>query len=106
MDTLRQDVLQAGDMSANITSDVITLNNIEHIAVRAVWTGTPTGTLFLECSTDNVNWFELDNVAVTGVADSQLWIDKNAPYRFARVRYSFTGGVGSLDVHAIKKGDK
>ena len=106
MDTIRQNVLEAGDMSGNVTSEPITLNNIEHLAVKADWTGTPTGTLFLECSTDNVDWFELDNVALAGVADSQLWIDKNASYRWARVRYSFTAGVGNLNVHAIKKGDK
>jgi hypothetical protein len=65
-----------------------------------------TCTLYLECSTDNQNWFELDNVALAGAADNQLWIDKNASYRWARLRYAFTAGVGTLNVHAIKKGDK
>jgi hypothetical protein len=106
MDTIRQDIISAGDLSGNLTTDPITLNNILHISVFAEWAGTPTGTLYLECSTDNNNWFELSNVALAGAADNQLWIDKNAPYRWARLRYAFTAGVGTLNVHAIKKGDK
>ena len=77
------------------------------MGLHAVWTGTPAGNIILEVSAQKgqATVFEpLDTVAVAG-AGSQLWLDRNAPYLWARVRFVGAGG-GQLNVSAISKGDQ
>lgn len=108
MDTVGKRLLIAGDMSGNLVSDVYCLDNMEHISTNCVYAGTPTGNLVYEVSSDMsnpVNWNTLASVPVAGAAGGQLWLDRNAPYKYLRITYAFTAGVGSLDVNIIAKGD-
>jgi hypothetical protein len=108
MDTLGKHLLIAGDMSGNLVSEVFCLDNMIHVSTNCNYVGTPTGNLVYEvCSdmSDPVNWQTLATTAVAGAAGGQLWLDRNAPYKYLRVTYAFTAGVGTLDVNIIAKGD-
>ena len=107
MNTIAKRVFVSTDMTGTIVSEIVDLNNMEHLGIHAVWTGAPTGDLHFEVSgqigTPTV-WEIFDTASVAG-AGSQYWIDRNVPYRWARLRYQPTGGTGTIDADAISKGD-
>lgn len=108
MDTIGKRLITNGDMSGNLTSESFCLDNMEHISVNCNYVGTPTGNLVYEISSDMsdpTNWQTLATVAVAGAAGGQIWLDRNAPYKYMRITYAFTSGVGTLNVNIIAKGD-
>jgi hypothetical protein len=108
MDTIGKRLLVNGDMSGPLTSEVFSLENIEHLSANCNYTGTPTGTLTYEISSDMgspVNFQTLASVPVAGAAGGQIWLDRNAPYQWMRISYTPTAGVGTLNVNVIAKGD-
>jgi hypothetical protein len=107
MDTIGKRLFQDTDMTGTLVSEPVDLNNMVHIGIHNKWTGTPAGDLFFEVSGElgePTIWETLDSASVSG-AGTQFWIDRNAPYKWARVRYVPTGSTGLLTSHAITKGD-
>lgn len=97
-----------GDMSANITSQVVDGRYLEQIKWQLIWTGAPVGTFSLEESLDYNpvtkigTW--LDNgVVITGPSGSpnsaMINLCDRAPC-FYRLVYTATSGSGSLSVYA------
>jgi hypothetical protein len=108
MDTIGKHLLIAGDMSGNLVSEHFCTDNMEHMSVNCVYTGTPTGDLIYEISSDMsapTNWQPLATVPVAGAAGNQIWLDRNAPYKYIRISYTFTAGLGTLNINVIAKGD-
>ena len=107
MDTLGTRMFAAADMSGTIISEVVDLENMIHLGIHAVWTGAPTGDMYMEVSgqmgTPSV-WEVFDSKSIAG-SGSQFWIDRNIPYRWARVRYVPTAGTGTIECDGIAKGD-
>lgn len=107
MDTVGIKLFVDQDMTNALTSDSVSLNNMLHIGMHAEWTGTPQGTLFFEVSGqigEPTVWETFDSVAING-AGTQFWLDRNAPYIWARIRYVPTASTGDLTVYAVTKGD-
>ena len=107
MDTVGKTLFQDEDMTGTLTSEPVDLNNMMHIGIHNVWTGTPAGDIYFEVSGelgDPTTWETLDSASVAG-GGTQFWIDRNAPYKWARVRYVPTGSTGLLTSHSITKGD-
>jgi hypothetical protein len=108
MDTIGKRIIANGDMSGNLTSDVLSLNNMLHFSVHAIWNGSPEGQLIIEASGElgqPLSWAQLSSEVVAG-AGQKIWLDRNTPYKWLRVRYVRTNGIGTLEIHAITKGDK
>ena len=108
MDTLGQRLTENADLSAPFTSEILSLENILHYSVHATWTGAPVGTLFIDISGEigqPLNWAQLASVAVSG-SGNQIWMDRNAPYKWVRLRYVPTSGTGSMTIHSIIKGSR
>jgi len=108
MDTIGKRLFVAQDMSGTLISEVIDLNNMVHLGIHAKWTGTPSGDLYFEVSGEigsPTTWETFDTATVSG-SGSQFWIDRNVPYRWARLRYEPTASTGIMDADAIAKGDK
>jgi hypothetical protein len=113
-------VFNAGDMSlASITSDTINLENILYLAVQAIWTGTPTGTIKLQGSCDTgktiagnldgvsvTNWTDITSatLAPSGAAGSGFIEIKETGIKWARLVYTRSGGSGSLTARFNAKG--
>lgn len=107
MDTIGKRLFTNEDMTGTLVSEPVSMNNMLHIGIHNTWTGTCTGEIYFEVSGDigqPVNWEILDSAPVSG-AGSQYWIDRNAPYKWARVRYVPTANTGLLTSHSITKGD-
>jgi hypothetical protein len=107
MDTVGKRLFDNTDMTGTLVSEPVDLNNMIHIGIHNTWSGTPAGDLYFEVSGElgePVNWEALDSASIAG-AGSQFWIDRNAPYRWARVRYVPTGSTGFLTSHVVTKGD-
>lgn len=108
MDTLGKRLFQDEDMTGTLVSEVLDLENIQYLGVHCKWTGTPNGTLYFECSGEigaPTTWEEFDNVPVAG-SGSQFWIDREVPYRWARIRYVPSSSTGLLSADSILKGDR
>lgn len=99
-------IVTDGNMTSNITSDVVDLSKTDGYAVFAKWTGSPNGTIKIQVSVDGSNYVDLDGstTAVSGAGDA-LWEITTAYYDKVRVVFTFTSGSGTLNVHINGKGD-
>lgn len=116
-------VITAGSMTgtATITSASIPIDQLIGIALQAVWTGTPNGTIKLQGSVDGptgqtqvsnggpdtiANWTDISDssYSITGVAGNFLWDFDQPNFRNIRVVYTNTSSTGTLNVKACLKG--
>lgn len=112
-------LISAGDMSGNLTSNGIDLQQLGMGAIQAVWTGAPTGTLILQVSCDIVlaslgtnpsanvtHWSDYTSTsqALTGSAGDFTWNFYPSGYRWIRLKYTFTSGSGALTATFNGKG--
>ena len=109
INTVPKRLFKDADMSSTLVSDPIDLRSFEHVAYHIVWSGaTASGDVYLDISAEiggPVSWENIATVNVAG-AGSQLWLDRNAPYIWARVRYVPASGTGLLQADVILKGDE
>lgn len=105
MNTNRINLWDNEDMTGTIISPVVDLNAVLHMSVQVTWIGTPTGDLYLEVSNNQTDWELLATAAVAG-AGAQMWMDRNTPYVFIRLRYVPTASTGTITGISITKGDE
>jgi|ERR1019366_776568 hypothetical protein len=101
------------DMTTSFSSRPIWLGHICNYAIQLVFTGSPVGTLNLQCSNDPglpdggtspqalnvVNWTDvLNSSQAISAAGNHVWDVQNAGYTWVRVNYVATSGSGSLTV--------
>ena|SRR3984957_17916264 len=107
------------DASVSQTSESVNLNYRYGIAIQAVLTGTPVGTLSLQGSCDFgapnnpqaggnnqvVNWTDISGSAspVTG-AGTASWNYQGAFYKWIRLIYTSSSGTGTITVRSNSKG--
>lgn len=114
-------IINAGDMSGNLTSQVLILQRLPGISFDIKWTGTPTGTFSVQVSntvtlnsegsiSNAGNWTTLPSSAFTGTypvpsgsADNGFLDIVGTEAYAVRVLYNFTGGSGSLTVTPCAK---
>lgn len=76
------------------------INQLHNLGLDVRFTGTPTGTLTVECSNDNVTFTALTfSPALTQPSGSALniLIDLNqVPFRYLRTSYTNSSGSGTL----------
>lgn len=101
-------IISAGNMAGDLVSSVLPLQFEDNIALQLVWTGTPTGTLEVQASMDQVTWtaipFDPAIIQPAGSA-SACFIDMNqVATPFLRVTYTAGSGSGTLTVKACGKG--
>lgn len=89
----------SGDMSADLTSNPVTVNQYQTFAVQVSFAGSsPTGTLTLEAS----NYLNGDYVTVTNSSQAisadgtHMWNVYGAAYWFIRVKFTRASGTGTM----------
>jgi hypothetical protein len=106
-----------GSMTGNITSPVTSIHWLDNVGVQLNFTGTPTGTFFVDVSADYTqdtngtvidagNWvpITLPSTPVASGAAGSIFIDLNqlaAPW--IRVRYVATSSTGILNAFVTGK---
>lgn len=91
-------------------SDPFDLEMVTGYSIQAVWTGAPTGILFIQVSNDFIspptNWTLMDPslVNTAGVANNHLWKQHMAAFRWIRFGYAFNSGSGTLNTRLSCKG--
>lgn len=100
-------VISAGTMGGDLTQATYTdIQNMDNVSVQLVWTGTPTGTFYVDGSLDKATWTALSlspSAAAAGAASSIL-IDLNQlSFPYIRVRYVRTSGTGTLNAYISGK---
>jgi len=94
-------IVDAGDMSANVTSPETQVKNLDQITYEVVWSGTsPVGEVTVETQVKDV-WqaIALPTISVSG--NSGITINSASHFHKLRLVYTATSGIGSLDVSII-----
>lgn len=112
-------ILTACDMSTtSCVSKGVDLNQLNLASMQAVYTGSPTGTLKVQVSTDNVpvglgsnpgsnvvNWTDYTGSSVSiSAAGNTLYNMSFVGYRWARLVYTKGSGTGSISATLTGKG--
>lgn len=96
-------IVNAGDMSSNVTSLPIQLDQDFGYSVQAVWAGTPSGTFLVEVSNDKLTWVIHPQSPVTfaGQDGTIMWnINGTMNYFWARLIFISSSGPGLLTATA------
>lgn len=85
------------------TSSTFNANYTDNLGLQVKFTGTPTGTLTVNCSIDNVNFIPLTFTPAltqpTGGVLSYLVSLNQLPYPYLQVSYTNSSGSGTLSVY-------
>lgn len=107
--------INAGDMSADITGAPVSILNHAMYSFHCIWTGTPTGNLKIQASSDprvdidkrtgtsTATWEDVDTVAAGGAAGSKLWDNLRSSVKWVRIFYDQTASNGTLNVALVAK---
>lgn len=99
-------ILDAADMSADVTSEVVSIEHLPIVGVWLAWSGTPTGSLKVQGAPRATGpWLDVTSaIALAGSAGSQLVKLPDEPSHFMRIFYDATSGAGNLTAHVAAKG--
>lgn len=101
-------MIDAGDMSDDITSEVVNVINMDKASIHISWSGTSVdGELTVEARNgDNDDWYELDMnsvIAVDSDTGGHQIIFNELPFTDIRLNYVRTAGTGSMDAYISMK---
>lgn len=91
----------------SISSESTDIRNQDNVGLDISWTGTPVGTISVQCSVDNVTFRDLtfDPVLAqpAGSAGGYLVNLNQVPFIYVRVAYTNASGVGVLLANIVAK---
>ena len=90
----------------NYTSSPTNIRYLDNVGIELVWTGTPTGTFYIEGTVSGNTWQALDfgsAVSAVGAEGSHLLNINQCPYDQLRISYIATSGTGTLNGYIIAK---
>lgn len=101
--------IKSGDMTTTLISPPTNIQNVDNVSIELDFTGTPTGTFFVEVSNTydprtnpTPTWIilALSPSPVASGAAGVIGIDYNqSGFQWIRVRYVPTSGTGTLDAY-------
>lgn len=100
----------AQSMGASFNSNPLPLDQISSTNIHCIYTGTPSGTLVLQASNDDVpktqiaNWTDISgsSVAIAAAGDT-MYNNPYSIYKWIRVKYTRTASTGSMDCYYMGK---
>lgn len=105
--------LEALDLSANFTTEVTNVQNLDNIGIQIVWSGTsPLGEFFVETSNNydqrlnTGDWAALGFGATIEIASNSgdhLISINQVPFAWLRIRYARTSGIGTTSITSVIK---
>jgi len=102
-------LVSAGNMSADIISASFNVKNINDIGMQLVFTGSPTGSFFVQASVDGNTWGSITtspaSISAAGAGGNHEIDLEGYSFPYIRLFYDFTSGTGSLNVYISGKGN-
>jgi hypothetical protein len=101
-------IIQSGDMSGNLASQIISVGQNLVGSVHCRWTGTAVnGTLSLQVSNIGgsaaADWVTKSSQSISTDDASHVFDLSSIGTEFIRVTYTRTGGTGSMDAYCLLK---
>lgn len=107
-DTFFPDGVSSVDLSSNWVSDGIPVEHVTTMTIQLVFTGTPGGMFFLECSSEPFdkahsskqpnNWTKITGSGQSvSEAGDHTWNVEDVGFAWVRVCWEFSGGTGTLE---------
>jgi hypothetical protein len=101
-------MIDAGDLSGNITSSTTNVINLDKASVHLNWSGTsPVGVITVEARNgEGDSWYELDmgsTMNISGNSGNHQLLFLELPVTDIRIVYTFSSGVGTLDATFTSK---
>lgn len=99
----------AGTMSSTNTiyTNILDVSKMDNIGLEVTWTGTPTGTITVNCSNSGINFYPLTfNPPLAQPAGSASGYGINLegyPYKYLMVQYVNASGSGTITVYGQNK---
>lgn len=95
-------MIDAGDLSGNITSNITSVINLDNASIHLIWSGTsPVGVITVEARNgENDSWYELDfgsAINISGNSGDHQIVFTQMPFTDIRVKYTASSGTGSID---------
>ena len=95
-------IVNAGDVSAQITSTVIDMRFEYGLCYVATFTGAPSGAVLVEGSIDQATWVQIDSKTISGTTPTSANLDAQY-WPYMRISKA-AGGTGSMTVKVCPKG--
>jgi len=89
-----------------VMAESIPLEHLYAVSLQLTFTGSPTGTFYLQASDDNVTFCDItgSDQAITA-AGTHIWDVTQISTKYVKARYAFGSGSGTLaDVRFYAKG--
>lgn len=114
MKTITDDLnMSSTTMNADLNSDGVWVGQALNVSISVVWTGTPTGTMKIQCSNeagdpnnpvesarDNaiVNWIDVPSAStsISGAAGSAIYQVPNCSFNWIRLFYDNSSSTGTI----------
>lgn len=84
--------------SSNYISNSLNINDFVLYCIQFSWAGfsAPTSAIYTEGSNDNTTWTAVDTFIPSGTTGSRLLNVEKAGYAYVRLRYTQSGGAGTI----------
>lgn len=101
-------MIDAGDLSGNITSEITSVINLDKASIVLAWTGTsPVGTIEVQARNgEDDAWRALEfssAINISGNSGDHRILLNETPFTDIRVVYNFASGTGTLDAIVTAK---
>jgi len=97
-------IISAGDMSADITSEVVDVRQVYSLVISSVYAGSsPTGDIIVQASVDGTTYHNIDTNSISATGQDFVQLDV-VPWQYIRVFWDFSSGTGSLTTKFSGKG--
>lgn len=108
MHAINSQTIVNGNMSGNITSNVLNIDEVTSYSIQATWTGVPVGTVKAQGSNNIglLGWTDITESisAVSGPGTYILNVERPS-YSFVQFVYTFTSGTGTMNAVLNAKRD-
>ena len=95
-------MIDAGDLSGNLTSSIVNVQNMDKGSIHLSWAGSsPVGTVVVQARNGEKDpWFNLNMGAainISGASGDHQLIFNEMPFTDIQLQYTATSGSGALD---------
>lgn len=95
-------MIDSGDLSSNITSEITNTKNLDKASIHLSWTGTsPVGVITVEAKNgENDSWYTLDfgaSISIAGNSGEHQLVFNEMPFTDLKLQYTATSGTGTIE---------